>query len=221
MTEFVFNKASKPLTSLPTPETAIQLARKVIKDIPGSWKKGTIFDYNGGVTTYSTRMFGEKFFARISSHEQPFEWFKAGLLEEHTKHEMMYIKELESYVEVDTGDSPWQGVIAHYRYPPPLSDREIPEWILSIQPDPEVNEFFIISVPADTPISPSCTRGCYASVEHLIEHPDGKTRWTMAVAGEGGGIIPIWIQNMALPSAIARDVPSYIDWSKKKFKSSK
>ncbi|KAK9239753.1 hypothetical protein V1525DRAFT_338711 [Lipomyces kononenkoae] len=215
MADFAFDLKPKPRTALIPPPAAVSLARSLITELANTWHKGS--SYPLGVQAYSRKLLGEKWFARISIHDEPWDWFKAGICDNHSQNEVDYIDTFESYSEIDPGESGWKGIHARYRLGFPLSIREMPEWILAIQPDPDVKEFFVISVPADVPVSKNTVRGRYASIEYLQELPDGKMKWTMAFTSDGGGFIPRFIQNLALPSTIAKDVPKFLTWAKKKY----
>lgn len=96
------------------------------------------------------------------------------------------------------------------------------------------DEFFVISVPVpdfgDDPRSklaaePDALVAAYVSVERIRKLPavgeDGKggaagsggsIEWLMATAGDAGGILPAWIQNIAMPAVIWKDVPLFLSW---------
>ncbi|KAK9351913.1 hypothetical protein V1505DRAFT_393146 [Lipomyces doorenjongii] len=215
MADFTFDLRPKPLTALIPPPAAVSLARSLITEVANTWKKGSAYPH--GVQVYSRKLLGEKWIARISTHNEPWDWFKAGICENHTENEAEYIDTLDSFTEIDAGESGWRGVHTRYKLSFPLSIREIPEWVLAIQPDSDFKEFFVISVPADVSVSKNSVKARYASIEYVHELPDGKVEWTMAFTSDGGGFIPRVIQDLALPSTTAHDVPNFLTWAKKKY----
>ena len=98
------------------------------------------------------------------------------------------------------------------------------------------DELFVVSVPVpdfgDDPRSklaaePDALVAAYVSVERIRRLPplggDGKghaatggggggIEWLMATAGDAGGILPAWIQNIAMPAVIWKDVPLFLSW---------
>ena len=42
--------------------------------------------------------------------------------------------------------------------------------------------------------------------------------WIMCTASDAKGVLPVWLQKPALPSAIAKDVPLFMEWQAKKRK---
>jgi hypothetical protein len=40
----------------------------------------------------------------------------------------------------------------------------------------------------------------------------GKIEWLMATASDAGGVLPMWVQNMAMPSVVWKDVPLFLKW---------
>jgi hypothetical protein len=83
-------------------------------------------------------------------------------------------------------------------------------------------EFVVVSIPvADMQRSPHAQYArekdvvvaSYVSVERFRKLPDtGDIEWIMAVASDAGGILPQWVQNLAVPSHIAHDVEWFLDW---------
>lgn len=54
-------------------------------------------------------------------------------------------------------------------------------------------------------------RGAYTSVERLREAPGG-IEWTMATVSDAGGVVPAWVQRLAVPAQIAKDVDLFLGW---------
>ncbi|KAL1882740.1 hypothetical protein VTK73DRAFT_1260 [Phialemonium thermophilum] len=55
--------------------------------------------------------------------------------------------------------------------------------------------------------------GAYVSVERIRKLPDsGDIEWVMATASDARGVLPLWLQSMAVPGQIAKDVPLFLSW---------
>ncbi|KAI2777236.1 hypothetical protein F4815DRAFT_481913 [Daldinia loculata] len=60
----------------------------------------------------------------------------------------------------------------------------------------------------------------YVSVERIRRMGDGdgdgdggrKVEWLMATASDAGGVLPAWVQNVAAPGVIWKDVPLFLGW---------
>ncbi len=86
----------------------------------------------------------------------------------------------------------------------------------------EKAEFLVVSVTvADFDRAPgaelSKAKGtvlaAYASVERIRRLPDtGDIEWLMATASDARGVLPQWVQHMAVPGQIAKDVPLFLSW---------
>ncbi|KAI0116843.1 hypothetical protein F4814DRAFT_263730 [Daldinia grandis] len=91
----------------------------------------------------------------------------------------------------------------------------------------EEKEFIVVSIPIpDFGTSEASKlakeRGAqvasYVSVERIrrIEDGDGdggrKVEWLMATASDAGGVLPAWVQNVAAPGVIWKDVPLFLGW---------
>ncbi|KAH8737066.1 hypothetical protein BGZ61DRAFT_437586 [Ilyonectria robusta] len=55
-------------------------------------------------------------------------------------------------------------------------------------------------------------RAAYTSVEVVRETADGKIEWIMGTASNAGGVLPAWMQRMAVPGQIAKDVDMFMQW---------
>ncbi|RLV96614.1 Inner nuclear membrane protein SRC1 [Spathaspora sp. JA1] len=53
--------------------------------------------------------------------------------------------------------------------------------------------------------------GTYDSIERITWTEDNKLIWTMATTSNPGGLIPTWLTNLTIPSAIAKDVPRVLN----------
>ncbi|KAK3934787.1 hypothetical protein QBC46DRAFT_70027 [Diplogelasinospora grovesii] len=90
----------------------------------------------------------------------------------------------------------------------------------------EQPHFIVVSIPvtdfesqADARLSKEkdVVVGGYASVERIRKLPEttgdgGGIEWIMATASDAGGVLPQWMQNMAVPGQIAKDVPLFLSW---------
>jgi len=54
--------------------------------------------------------------------------------------------------------------------------------------------------------------GVYTSIEKAFVRPDGQVEWTMGTASNAKGVLPMWMQKMALPGAVVKDVGWFIGW---------
>ncbi|KAK8138448.1 hypothetical protein PG984_001828 [Apiospora sp. TS-2023a] len=122
---------------------------------------------------------------------------------------------------------------------PVLKDRTFPVLQLTATVVPvaggEGREFVVVSIPVPdfgTNEASQLSRekgaqiAAYVSVERLrvLEaHDDeqqqqqqsgkaGEIEWLMATASDAGGVLPSWVQNMAMPGIIWKDVPLFLKW---------
>jgi hypothetical protein len=124
-------------------------------------------------------------------------------------------------IEVEAHGERWDNItcvveeMKHKIDPKPLKNRTFP--VVQIAASlVGSKEFLVISIPlADFEKSPyaeyardkSLVVAAYASVERIrILLSNGEIEWIMATASDAGGVLPQWVQNMAVPSAIAKDV---------------
>jgi len=109
----------------------------------------------------------------------------------------------------------------HKINPKPLKNRTFPV----VQVAAELvgsKEFLVVSIPLnDFEKSPfaefardkSLVVGYYVSVERIRILPDnGEIEWLMATASDAGGVLPSWVQNLAVPSQISKDVEMFLAW---------
>ncbi|OTB02115.1 hypothetical protein M426DRAFT_322943 [Hypoxylon sp. CI-4A] len=52
----------------------------------------------------------------------------------------------------------------------------------------------------------------YVSVERIRKTSDGRIEWLMATASDAAGVLPAWVQNLAAPGVIWKDVPLFLGW---------
>ena len=125
-----------------------------------------------------------------------------------------------------------------HRVGPGLQDRTFPVLQVSCRADGAgegggegsvEDEFFVVSIPVpdfgDDPRStlaaePGALVAAYVSVERIRRLPgDGKKgdhiEWLMATSSDAGGVLPAWIQNIAMPAVIWKDVPLFLSWAAK------
>ncbi|KAL2074273.1 hypothetical protein VTL71DRAFT_8051 [Oculimacula yallundae] len=132
-----------------------------------------------------------------------------------------------SGIEVDVRGERWTDVkvvveeMKHRIDPKPLKNR-----IFSVVQISAVlsstSEFIVISIPitdfdkspfADFSKDKSLVKGAYASIERIRILPsNGEIEWIMATASDAGGILPQWMQNLAVPAAVAKDVEMFMAW---------
>ena len=105
--------------------------------------------------------------------------------------------------------------------PKPLKNRSFP--VIQVTAALSgASEFLVISIPInDFDKSPyaefakdkNLVMAAYASVERIRVLPsNGDVEWIMATASNAGGVLPQWMQNMAVPAAIAKDVEMFLSW---------
>jgi hypothetical protein len=105
--------------------------------------------------------------------------------------------------------------------PKPLKNRTFP--VVQVAAMLEGNEeFLVVSIPLnDFDKSPyaefakdkSLVTAAYTSIERIRVLPsNGDVEWIMATASDAGGVLPQWMQNLAVPGAIAKDVELFLSW---------
>jgi hypothetical protein len=85
-----------------------------------------------------------------------------------------------------------------------------------------VQEFIVVSIPlTDFEKSPyteyardkSLVVAAYTSIERVRVLPSsGDIEWIMATASDAGGVLPQWMQNLAVPGQVAKDVELFMSW---------
>jgi hypothetical protein len=83
-------------------------------------------------------------------------------------------------------------------------------------------EFLVVSIPlndfnkspyAEFAKDKSLVMAAYTSIERVRILPSKRdVEWIMATASDAGGVLPQWMQNLAVPSAIAKDVELFLSW---------
>jgi hypothetical protein len=111
--------------------------------------------------------------------------------------------------------------MTHRIDPKPLKNRTFP--VVQISADlAGAEEFIVVSIPLhDFNKSPyaqdakdkSLVMAAYTSVERIRILPtNGEIEWIMATASDAGGVLPQWMQNLAVPGKVAKDVEYFMDW---------
>jgi hypothetical protein len=130
-------------------------------------------------------------------------------------------------IEVQVGNETWRDVevnveeMTHKIDPKPLKNRTFP--VIQISASlVGTEEFVVISIPlSDFNKSPfaedakdkSLVVAAYVSVERIrVLASTGDVEWIMATASDAKGVLPQWMQNLAVPTAIAKDVELFLSW---------
>lgn len=132
-----------------------------------------------------------------------------------------------SGIEVNVHGGHWINItmvleeMKHKIDPKPLKNRTFPVVQLSAMLA-AVEEFIVISIPindfykspyAEYARDKSLVMAAYASIERIRVLPsNGDIEWIMATASNAGGVLPQWMQNLAVPSAVAKDVEMFMSW---------
>jgi len=130
-------------------------------------------------------------------------------------------------IEVEAQGGRWINIsvvveeMKHKIDPKPLKNRTFPVVQVSAELA-GVQEFVVVSIPlTDFDKSPyaefardkSLVVAAYTSVERIRILPsNGDIEWIMATASNAGGVLPQWMQNLAVPSAVAKDVDMFLAW---------
>lgn len=100
-----------------------------------------------------------------------------------------------------------------------FTDREMAVWILAVQPDPEIKQFLVISLPSTHGVAPDVTRAEYCAIEMVTYiEAEGHVEWIMAQCSDAKGNIPRWIQERSVTSSVVADVPCFVKWAKENLK---
>ncbi|KAI1341523.1 hypothetical protein F5Y15DRAFT_359073 [Xylariaceae sp. FL0016] len=106
---------------------------------------------------------------------------------------------------------------------PVLKDRTFPVLQMTCQAKGR-HEFLVVSIPVpdfnDAETSKLAKEkgaqiAFYVSVERFRKLEDGKIEWVMATASDAAGVLPSWVQNMAMPGMVWKDVPLFLGWKAK------
>ncbi|KPM38921.1 hypothetical protein AK830_g7625 [Neonectria ditissima] len=125
-------------------------------------------------------------------------------------------------VEAEAGGSTWvdwtlRSEESMHQLPAPLNKRVFPV-IQATAAMRGRREFLVVQIAAQPEEDKAGTghggtvRAAYTSVETARETADGKLEWTMGTASNAGGVLPAWMQRMAVPGQIAKDVDMFLHW---------
>ncbi|KAI1118828.1 hypothetical protein F5Y14DRAFT_181762 [Nemania sp. NC0429] len=106
---------------------------------------------------------------------------------------------------------------------PVLKDRTFPVLQLScaVKESTGAPEFVIVSIPVpdfatSDKASLSKEKGAqialYVSIERIRKLEDGKIEWLLGTASDAAGVLPLWIQDIALLGIVWKDVPLFLGW---------
>jgi hypothetical protein len=132
-----------------------------------------------------------------------------------------------SGIEVEAQGQRWTNItvaveeMKHKIDPKPLKNRTFPVAQVTAELA-GIQEFIVVSIPiTDFQNSPyaefardkSLVVARYAAIERIRVLPgSGEVEWIMATASDAGGVLPHWMQNLAVPSAVAKDVELFMGW---------
>lgn len=106
-----------------------------------------------------------------------------------------------------------------HKMPAPLNNRVFP--VLQVTAAVRGRREFIViqiaavpeSLSAEEPRSDGALRGTYTSIERFKEVDEqGNVEWLMGTVSDARGVLPAWIQKMAVPGQIAKDVDMFLEW---------
>ncbi|GAA5873989.1 hypothetical protein JCM1840_006111 [Sporobolomyces johnsonii] len=207
------------------------------------WSKGKLFNEKHALPTHTFSTIspdrpppgagdtgGWKWHARVSVHDDV-DWdsFRDGLMVDHSVHEQEYIDsaiKAERLSVIKEGEMELWRML--YHQPFPASNRSFTFLLYTAEQSPVpsvrnperlLRSFVVVSIPVALPEAPpekGFVRARYVSVEQVKERDEGGVVWTMAVSSDAGGLVPRWISERVMPAKISEDVPSFIDWIKKR-----
>ncbi|CAG8981697.1 hypothetical protein HYALB_00006570 [Hymenoscyphus albidus] len=128
---------------------------------------------------------------------------------------------------VEASGEKWENILVaveemkHRIEPKPLNNRTFP--VIQITADlVGAQEFIVVSIPLNdfekSPYSEfakdkSLVIAAYTSIERIRILPaNSDIEWIMATASNAKGVLPQWMQNLAVPGAIAKDVDFFMSW---------
>jgi hypothetical protein len=132
-----------------------------------------------------------------------------------------------SGMEVEIHGGRWNNItlvveeMKHKIDPKPLKNRTFP--VVQIAAAlAGAEEFVVVSIPiTDFEKSPyaefardkSLVVAAYVSIERVRILPsNGEIEWLMATASDAGGVLPQWMQNLAVPGVVPKDVELFMTW---------
>jgi len=124
-----------------------------------------------------------------------------------------------------------------HKVPPPLNNRVFSVVVITARSSGDPSIFFVVQIPVDVSgVSKALysngrnkqdgdsaekkkevTMGQYVSIERC-ELVDGgaNVKWQMGTASDAKGALPMWVQKMAVPGTVIKDVSYFIDWLQKR-----
>ncbi|ODQ55368.1 hypothetical protein SAICODRAFT_28999 [Saitoella complicata NRRL Y-17804] len=179
------------------------------------------------VEGYKKKYAGLWWYARQSIHPDiTFSEFKSTLFKDHAENEASYIPTITSTEYLGEGPCTpashseecdrWTTHLNTYTFPAPLSKRDFMVTIYPMTLSP--TEFMVISLPTSAvntqiPREPGTVRGAYTSIERVRVLPDDRVEWTMSTTSDAKGFLPGWMQRLAMPGEIVKDVGLWMDWT--------
>ncbi|OTA69187.1 hypothetical protein K449DRAFT_396546 [Hypoxylon sp. EC38] len=132
-------------------------------------------------------------------------------------------------VEAEEGGVAWTGFqlrveeMRHRIGKPVLKDRTFPVLQMAAEVTGERKEFVVVSIPIPDFAGSERSKlarekgaqvAYYVSVERIrkMDGDDEKIEWLMATASDAAGVLPAWVQNLAAPGVIWKDVPLFLGW---------
>jgi hypothetical protein len=137
-----------------------------------------------------------------------------------------------SGVEIQIGQDTWENLTLKleqsvHKLPAPLKNRVFP--VVQVTASARGRRDFVVAqiaardLQAEKREDDGLVRAAYTSVERLRELKEGKPgiEWVMGTASDARGVLPAWMQKMAVPGAVAKDVDMFLDWISKERKTPK
>lgn len=151
----------------------------------------------------------------------------------HTEFEKQYVHEVHDYklqeIQLENGNYATHSYLAkvYYHFQFPLSKRVFYE-VVHIVKAKDDSWAYVISLPVVPEVTKATasdrhfTTGTYASLERFVYDKEKESlKWSMCTSSSPGGFIPDWLTNRSVGAAVAKDVPNFLNWSKKFKKSQK
>lgn len=212
---FKFELRNHSETEIPSNEVILEASRNLVEDVLSEWPKYGVYN-KYKVQTYKKYLDGVLWVARCSKHSDlSYEFFKKGLFDDHAECDLNYIPMLDSYKTLQEYNG-WHKIITHYKFPTFFKNREFVVWVLTLQPDPEIEEFYVVSLPSTAPSDSGVVRGEYCSIER-VKRENGITEWVAVLTSDAKGGIPLWIQHRGIIPSLVTDVANYIEYAKKQW----
>lgn len=180
----------------------------------------------------------ETWFLRRSVHEDAaaagtasWDEFEHAFKDEHAETEMAFTPTVVSTqlrrqwdcagLEADAAGSTWERMTLKleesvHKLPAPLKKRLFPVLQLTAAARGR-HEFVVVQIAARDPAAEArgggdTVRGAYTSVERLRAADAGGIEWVMGTASDARGNLPAWMQKMAVPGQVAKDVDMFLEW---------